>query len=65
MFCLQAKKWQEVPPKHQYPLLFQHSAIPEDPTLMSKVLLNQSDITSSGSWDNSLLNDASVPVNVQ
>jgi hypothetical protein len=44
--------------QHKYSLLFQHSAIPEDPTLTSKLLLNQSNITTSfGRWDSNLFTD--------
>jgi hypothetical protein len=54
------KEWQDVPPQHQYSLLFKHSAIPEDPTLNSELLLNHSDITTSfGSWDSNLFIDGS------
>jgi hypothetical protein len=33
------KEWQEVLPQNKYSLLFQHGAIPEDPTLKSEVML--------------------------
>jgi hypothetical protein len=50
--------WREVPPQRKYPLLFQHSAISEDPSLTSEFLLNQSDImTSFGHWDSNFFTD--------
>jgi hypothetical protein len=52
---------QEDPPDHKYPSLFQHSAITEDPTLTSKVLLIS--LISQypfGNLDRNVLNETSL-----